>query len=80
MIVTLSHTKPLNTLKIEGLYTTKAPTPPLPITEDDTSITRNMAWILIAAITIITIGFILKRYTSYTVIGLVLHVFSGLAA
>ena len=61
MIVTLSHTKPLNVLKIEGLYTTKAPTPPLPITEDDTSIIRNIAWILIAAITIIIIGFIFKK-------------------
>ena len=61
MIVTLSHTKPLNVLKIEGLYMTKAPTPPLPITEDDTSIIRNMAWILIADITIIIIAFILKK-------------------
>ena len=56
MIVTLSHTKPLNALKIEGLYMTKAPTPPLPITEDDTSIIRNMAWILITTLTIILIG------------------------
>ena len=61
MIVTLSQAKPLKALKIEGLYTTKAPTPPLPITEDDTSIIRNMAWVLIAAITIIIIGLILQK-------------------
>ena len=61
MIVTLSQAKPLKALKIEGLYTTKAPTPPLPITEDDTSIIRNIAWILIAAIAVIVIGLIVKK-------------------
>ena len=61
MIVTLSQTKPLNALKIEGLYTTKVPTPPLPIPEDNTSIIRNIAWVLIAAITLIIIGLILKK-------------------
>ena len=58
MIVTLSQAKPLKALKIEGLYTTKAPTPPLPITEHDTSIIRNIAWVLIA---VIVIGLILKK-------------------
>ena len=56
MIVTLSQTKPLNALKIEGLYTTKAPTPLLPIAEDNTSIVRNVAWVLITAITLVLIG------------------------
>ena len=56
MIITLSQTNPLNALKIEGLYTTKAPTPPLPIAEDNTSIIRNVAWVLISAITQILIG------------------------
>ena len=58
MIVTLSQTKPLNTLKIEGLYTTKAPTPPLPTAEDNTLIIRDIAWVLIAAITLILMGLI----------------------
>ena len=41
--ITLSQAKPLKALKIEGLYTTKAPTLSLPVTEDDTSIIRNVA-------------------------------------
>ena len=61
MIVTLSQAKPLNALKIEGLYTTKATTPLLPITKDDTSIIRNIAWILIAAIAVTVIGLIIKK-------------------
>ena len=60
-IVTLSQAKPLKALKIEGLYTTKAPTPSLPVTEDDTSIIRNVAWVLIAAIAVIVIGLVLKK-------------------
>ena len=59
--VTLSQAKPLKALKIEGLYTTKAPTPSLPVTEDDTSIIRNIAWVLIAAIAVIIIGLVLKK-------------------
>ena len=59
-IVTLSQTKPLKALKIEGLYT-KAPTPSLPVTEDDTSIIRNIAWILISAIAVIVISLVLKK-------------------
>ena len=55
--VTLSQAKPLKVLKIEGLYTTKAPTPSLPVTEDDTSIIRNIAWVLI----VIIIGLVLKK-------------------
>ena len=77
MIVTLSQTKPLNALKFEGLYTTKAPTPPLPIAEDNTLIIRNVAWVLITAITLILIGWILKNVYRLHVIDLVLHVFSG---
>ena len=61
IIVTLSQAKPLKALKIEGLYTTKAPTPSLSVTEDDTSIIRNVAWVLIAAITVIVIGLVLKK-------------------
>ena len=76
MIVTLSQTKPLNTLKIEGLYTTKAPTPALPITEDNTSVIRNIAWVLIAAITLIIIGFILKKvYKLHCYRSSVAHIF-----
>ena len=37
IIVTLSQTKPLTALKIEGLYTTKAPTFLPQFVEDDTS-------------------------------------------
>ena len=59
IIVTLSQAKSLKALKIEGLYTTKAPTPSLPVTEDDTSIIRNV--VLIAAIAVIVIGLILKK-------------------
>ena len=40
IIVTLSQTKPLKALEIEGLYTTKAPTLPVQ-TEDDTVIIKN---------------------------------------
>ena len=61
IIVTLSQAKPLKALKIEGLYTTKAPTPSLPVTEDDTSIIRNIAWVLIAAIAVIVIGLAFKK-------------------
>ena len=61
IIVTLSQAKPLKALKIEGLYTTKASTPSLPVTEDDTSIIRNVAWVLIAAIAVIVIGLVLKK-------------------
>ena len=61
MIVTLSQAKPLKALKIEGLYTTKVPTLALPKTEDDTSIIRNITWVLIAAIAVIVIGLILKK-------------------
>ena len=61
MIVTLSQAKPLKTLKIEGLYTTKAATPSLPVTEDNASIIRNVAWVLIAAIAVIVIGLVLKK-------------------
>ena len=61
MIVTLSQTKPLNALRIEGLYTTKAPTPPLLIAEDNTLIIRNVAWVLITAITLVLMGWILKK-------------------
>ena len=81
MIITLSQTKPLNALKIEGRYTTKAPTPPLPIAEDNTLIIRNVAWVLISAITLMLIGWILKKKcTTCIVTDLVLHVFSGLVA
>ena len=61
MIVTLSQTKPLNALKIEGIYTTKAPTPPLPIAKYNTLIVRNITWVLILAITLVLIGWILKK-------------------
>ena len=61
IIVTLSQAKPLKSLKIEGLYTTKAPTPSLPVTEDNTSIIRNVVWVLIAAIEVIVIGLVLKK-------------------
>ena len=76
MIATLSQAKPLKTLKIEGLYTTKAPTPPLPITEDNTSIIRNMVWVLIAAITLIIIGLIFKKiYKLHCYRSSVAHIF-----
>ena len=76
MIITLSQTKPLNALKIEGLYTTKAPTPPLPIAEDNTSIIRNVAWVLISAITLILIGWILKKvYKLHCYRSSVAHIF-----
>ena len=61
MIVNLTQAKPLKALKIEGLYTTKASTPLHPATEDDTYIIKNVAWILIAAITVIVIGLVLKK-------------------
>ena len=61
MIITLSQTKPIKALKIEGLYTTKAPTPIPPALEDDTAILRNIAWILIAAMTLIIMGLLLKK-------------------
>ena len=61
IIVTLSQAKPLKGLKIEGLYTTKAPTASLPVTEDDTSIIRNIDWVLIAAIAVIIIRLVLNK-------------------
>ena len=76
MIVTLSQTKPLNALKIEGLYTTKAPTPPLPIAEDNTSIVKNVAWVLISAITLVLIGWILRKvYRLHCYRSSVAHIF-----
>ena len=38
LVVTLSQAKPLKALKIDGLYTTKAPTIPIQPEEDDTVI------------------------------------------
>ena len=61
LIVTLSQTKPLKALEIGGLYTTKAPTPPIQPEENDTVIIRNVAWILISAIILVLAGFILKK-------------------
>ena len=60
LIVTLSQTKPLKSLEIEGLYTTKAPTLPVQPEKDDTVI-KNVAWILISAIILILVGIILKK-------------------
>ena len=76
MIVTLSQTKPLNALKIEGLYTTKAPTPPLPIAENNTLIVRNVAWVLSSAITLVLIGWILRKvYRLHCYRSSVVHIF-----
>ena len=76
IIVTLSQAKPLKALRIEGLYTTKAPTPSLPVTEDDTSIIRNIAWVLIAAIAVIIIGLVLKKiYKLHCYRSSVAHIF-----
>ena len=61
LIVTLSETKPLKALEIEGLYTTKAPTLPVQLEKDDTVIIKNVAWILISAIILILVGIILKK-------------------
>ena len=61
LIVTLSQTKPLKALEIEGLYTTKAPTLPVQPEKDDAVIIKNVAWILISAIVLILIGIILKQ-------------------
>ena len=61
LIVTLSQTKPLKALEIEGFYTTKAPTLPIQPEEDDTVIIKNVAWIPISAIILVLIGMILKK-------------------
>ena len=61
LIVTLSQTKPLKALEIEGLYTTKAPTLPVQPEKDDDVIIKNVAWILISAIVLILVGIILKK-------------------
>ena len=61
LTVTLSQTKPLKALEIEGLYTTKAPTLPIQPEEDDTVIIKNVAWILISAIILVLVGMILKK-------------------
>ena len=61
LIVTLSQAKPLNALEIEGLYTTKAPTTLIQPQEDDTTILKNVAWILIAALLLVLSGLILKK-------------------
>ena len=61
LMVTLSQTKPLKTFKIDGLYTTKAPTIPIQPEEDDVVIIRNVAWILISAIILVLAGLILKK-------------------
>ena len=61
LIVTLSQTKPLKALEIEGLYTTKAPILPIQPEEDDTVIIKNVAWILISAIILVLVGMILKK-------------------
>ena len=45
LMVTLSQTKPLKVLEIDGLYTTKVPTIPIQPEEDDSVIIRNVAWI-----------------------------------
>ena len=61
LVVTLSQAKPLKALKIDGLYTTRAPTILIQPEEDDTVIIRNVAWILISAITLVLVGLILKK-------------------
>ena len=60
LIVTLSQTKPLKALEVEGLYTTKAPATLIQPQEDDTTI-LNIAWILIAALLLVLSGLILKK-------------------
>ena len=59
--VTLSQTKPLKALEIEGLYTTKAPATLIQPQEDDTMILKNVAWIPIAALLLVLSGLILKK-------------------
>ena len=61
LIVTYSQIKPSKALKIEGLYTTKAPATLIQPQEDDTTIIRNVAWILISAIILVLAGLILKK-------------------
>ena len=61
LMVTLSQTKPLKSLEIDGLYTTKVPTIPVQPEENDTVIIRNVAWILISAIILVLAGLILKK-------------------
>ena len=61
LMVTLSQTKPLKALEIDGLYTTKMPTIPVQPEENDTVIIRNVAWILISAIILVLAGLILKK-------------------
>ena len=53
LIVTYSQIKLSKTLEIEGLYTTKAPATLIQPQEDDTTIIRNVAWILISAINLV---------------------------
>ena len=61
LIVTLSQTKPLKALEIDGLYTTKAATLPVQLEKDDAVIIKNVAWILISAIVSILLRIILKK-------------------
>ena len=61
LIVTLSQTKPLKALETEGLYTTKVPATLIQPQEDDTTILKNIAWILIAALLLVLSGLILKK-------------------
>ena len=61
LIVTLSQTKSLKSLEIEGLYTTKAPTLPVQPEKDNTVIIKNVAWILISAIILVLVGIVLKK-------------------
>ena len=61
LIVTLSQTKPLKALEIDGLHTTKAPTIPIQPEEDNTVIIKNIAWVFISAIILVLAEMILKK-------------------
>ena len=51
----------IKALEIEGLYTTKAPATLIQPQEDDTTILKKIAWILIAALLLVLSALILKK-------------------